>query len=162
MRLTIAQARALGIDERYLTDLKPIVLPDDTTKSKVIAAKGKTNRQPSGKPNKTEQRFIRGLDFMKAKGAIREWAFEPEKFRLADRTWYCPDIRITLPTGQNLFVEVKGGFIRDDAIVKLKVAAESHPYPFFLAVYQKKDGWTITRMPSRQFGWIAVDVEWAI
>lgn len=119
----------------------------------------------TGKMNRTEARFARLLDAMHAAGTIRAWAFEAEKFRLADRTWWTPDFRVTLPDGRNAFVEVKartrGGSVRwtDDGAVKAKTAPELHPCAFFLASYGD-GGWRVTRLPSRHHGWIEVDIEW--
>ena len=82
-----------------------------------------------GKMNKTEEAFSRVLDSWKAAGEIVRWDFEPEKFRLADNTFYTPDFRVIMIDMRIIFYEVKG-FWRDDARVKIKVAAELHPYPF--------------------------------
>jgi len=117
--------------------------------------------------NKTERRLSRILHFMKDQHDIRDWAFESEKFRMADKTWYTPDFRVTLPDALNLFVEVKvrkkdGGILwKDDAAVKIKTIAELQPYPFFLAVYDPT-GWEITRLPSRNWGWIPVNLQWRV
>ena len=81
--------------------------------------------------NKTEEAFSRVLEGWKATGQILRWDFEPEKLRLADRTFYTPDFRVIDRDSVVAFYEVKG-FMRDDAAVKIKVAAEQHPYPFML------------------------------
>ena len=88
-------------------------------------------RQEAGKMNKTEEAFSRVLEGWKATGQILRWDFEPEKLRLADRTFYTPDFRVIDRDSVVAFYEVKG-FMRDDAAVKIKVAAEQHPYPFML------------------------------
>ena len=55
------------------------------------------------------------------------------RLRLAGRTWYTPDFLAVQHISANehmpplfIFVEIKG-FMRDDAAVKLKVAAETYP-----------------------------------
>jgi hypothetical protein len=81
--------------------------------------------------NKLEERYSVLLDARKVTGEIHRWDFEPEKFRLADNTFYTPDFRLVLRDYTVEFHEVKG-FMRDDAMVKIKVAAELHPYKFVL------------------------------
>lgn len=58
------------------------------------------------------------------------WMYEAIKLRLAGNTFYTPDF--FLPRSLK-FVEVKG-FWRDDARVKIKVAAEMFPMFEFIAV----------------------------
>lgn len=82
-------------------------------------------------------------------GLIARFDFEPEKLRLADNTYYSPDFRVVAVGGLVAFHEVKG-FWRDDARVKIKIAAELHPYKF-VAVMVKKiakkrgGGWSFSR-----------------
>jgi hypothetical protein len=90
--------------------------------------------------NKTEAAYASRLEMLRLGGEIARWDFEPCKLRLAGGTFYSPDFRVILPDGLVEFHEVKG-FWRDDARVKIKVAAEQHPYRF-VAVQKrrKKDG----------------------
>jgi len=89
--------------------------------------------------NKTEQAYAAHLETLRLASEIDSWEFEPEKFRLADRTYYTPDFRIVWPDGTVGFDEVKG-FWEDDARVKIKVAARMHPYQF-RAVQRVGGGW---------------------
>jgi hypothetical protein len=89
--------------------------------------------------NKTEERYADQLELRRRVGEIREWAFEPENLRLADRTFYAPDFRVILANGEVEMHEVKG-YWRDDALVKIKVAASLHPYRF-IAVQWKGGDW---------------------
>ena len=79
--------------------------------------------------NKTEARYAALLQADWLRGKIARWDFEPVTLRLADRTSYTPDFRVILPDGLEEYHEVKG-FWRDDARVKIKVAAALHPYRF--------------------------------
>jgi hypothetical protein len=90
--------------------------------------------------NKTEAEFAALLETFRLAGEFERWDFEPEKLRLADRTFYTPDFRAIKPNGEIVFYEVKG-FMRDDAAVKIKVAADIHPYRFIL-VKKIKGGWS--------------------
>ena len=71
---------------------------------------------------------------------IKHWMFEPFKLRLAIKTFYTPDFLVVTADDLLEIHEVKG-FVRDDAIVKLKVAAEKFPFKFIMVRKQlKKDG----------------------
>ena len=89
---------------------------------------------PKTRMNKTEARYAR--EMIVPHGYTHR--FESIKLRLADRTWYTPDFFVYLPDGTVQVVEVKG-FWRDDARVKIKVAAEQYPeFRFVAARYIKK------------------------
>jgi hypothetical protein len=98
----------------------------------------KASHKP-GVMNKLEQDFAGLLQLSLRAGEIERWDFEPEKLRLADRTFYTPDFRVLDKDMTVIFYETKG-FIRDDAAVKIKVAAEMHPYRFIM-VHKDKQGW---------------------
>jgi hypothetical protein len=84
--------------------------------------------------NGTERIFADLLEKERLAGAILRWDFQPEKLRLADKTWYTPDFRVVDNQHRIVWYEVKG-FVRDDAIVKLKVANECHPYVFIMVFW---------------------------
>jgi hypothetical protein len=79
-------------------------------------------------PNATEQAYI---DYVlkpgRASGRIQEWYYEPITFRLANRTTYTPDFLVINVQSEIEMIEIKGGFIREDALVKFKVAREMFP-----------------------------------
>lgn len=90
--------------------------------------------------NKAEAEYARHLEGRRLRGEISSWAFQPEKLRLADRTFYEPDFRVIAEDGTVEWHEVKG-FWEDDARVKIKVAAELHPYRFIaVKIRPKKQG----------------------
>ena len=90
--------------------------------------------------NKTEAEYAQLLAMRKQAGEVAWYRFEGVKLRLADKTFYSPDFAVMLANGQLEMHEVKG-FWRDDARVKIKVAAEQFPFRF-IAVRKraKKDG----------------------
>lgn len=92
--------------------------------------------------NKTEALYANELRLREQASEIVWYRFESLKLRLADKTWYCPDFLVVFPDGRMEFHEVKG-FWRDDARVKIKVAAEQYPMFRFIAVSRKKGGWQI-------------------
>lgn len=81
-------------------------------------------RRTPGTMNKTEEKYCHLLENMKRSGEIIDYKFEPMKFRLAKDTTYCPDFMVVYENYIE-FVEIKG-FLRDDARVKFKCAAEMY------------------------------------
>ena len=103
-------------------------------------AKGNTTRRVAGKMNKTEEAYSKVLEARKLSGEIHHWQFEAMALRLADRTTYTPDFFIIMADGSIVFHEVKG-FWQGTGRVKIKVAAELHPWFEFTAVQLKKKTW---------------------
>lgn len=92
--------------------------------------------------NKTEHRFSIQLEMMKQDESILDWQYEAIKFRLGPNTFYTPDF-LVIYSDRFEIIEIKGGYIRDDAAVKFKVAAERFPW-FKWKMYQMKDhGWKL-------------------
>lgn len=97
-------------------------------------------RLKTGAMNKTEMAYAQYLEAKKAAGEVAWYKFEAMKLRLADNTFYSPDFAVMLPNGELEMHEVKG-FWADDARVKIKVAADMHPFRFIaVRVKPKKDG----------------------
>jgi len=86
-------------------------------------------RLKAGQMNKTEALYAEDLRTREIAGEIVWWKFEGVKLKLADLTYYSPDFAVMLANGQIELHEVKG-FWRDDARVKIKVAAEQFPLRF--------------------------------
>lgn len=95
--------------------------------------------------NKTEKRYAEELERRVERGEVIRWEYEPERLRLADNTYYVPDFRIVLTEGDLIeFHEVKGRrggtyYATDKGKLKVKVAAEQHPYVFAI-VWERPDG----------------------
>ena len=86
-------------------------------------------RLKTGQMNKTEAAYAALLEQRKQAGEILWYTFEGIKLRLADNTFYSPDFAVMGVGGELSMHEVKG-FWRDDARVKIKVAAELYPFQF--------------------------------
>ena len=86
--------------------------------------------------NKWETMYAEELMQRKMNGEIQWFGYESIKLRLAKATTYTPDFVVVLPDGRVEFHEVKG-FWRDDARVKIKVAAELFPWARFVVVTRK-------------------------
>lgn len=99
------------------------------------------------KMNKTERHRAIQLEAMKRDGQIRDWRFEEITLKLADDCRYTPDFAVIENDGTLRFEETKGGFIREDAWIKIKVAARRFSCRF--TVYQLKKGeWTIREIAA--------------
>jgi len=86
------------------------------------------------------------LEARRQRGEIVWWKYESITLKLADGTRYTPDFAVLLAGGEFEIHETKGGFIREDGWLKLKLAAGMFPFRFFLCQKQaKKDGggWSI-------------------
>jgi hypothetical protein len=95
--------------------------------------------------NKTEAAYAVLLEQHRQAGKIKDWMFEAITLRLARRTSYTPDFYVVLPDGSREFHETKG-FMRDDANVKLKVAANKFPSFTFRLVRRKAGFWDIVEV----------------
>ncbi len=172
MGLTRAECKSLGIEHLY---------PDARSDEAIIrelagerADEEWPTRDLSGKPpplkkepgdgyNKTERAFAADLSEAHRNGSIAAWWREPFKVRLAGRTWYTPDFAVlTIPAHQSLMLmfEVKG-WMRDDAAVKLKVAAETYPcFRWLLVTRSVRHGWEVRQVTRTGIGREPVVVPW--
>ena len=104
----------------------------------MVASKGRRRGNPTAGPNKTEQAFYQ--HFADVGGATL--IYEPIKLRIGPpggRCWYTPDY---MQTGQEnpILWDVKakakdgGPRVEDDALVKIKAAAEKYRECFVFAI----------------------------
>lgn len=105
-------------------------------------------RMKAGTMNKTEAEYAQLLDARKYAGEVAWWKFEGLRLRLGDGCGYTPDFSVMLQDGMMECHEVKGAkaIFRDDAKVKVKVAAQMYPFRF-IVVYpipkKKGGGWEV-------------------
>lgn len=92
------------------------------------------------KMNSLERAWAAVLEARQAAGEVQWWAWERVKFRLADGCYYTPDFVAILADGTIEVTETKG-FMRDDALVKFKVAAEQFPWATWRMVRRRKGQW---------------------
>lgn len=112
-------------------------------KNNIFKYKSKRYRK-KGEMNKTEEAYSQHLENLRIQGIILEWKYEPETLKLGKDCRYTPDFRVINKQEIIEFHEVKGTsrnkpFIEDDALVKIKTAAEIHPYKFIIC-WKTKDG----------------------
>lgn len=133
MGLSLDDAKRVG-----LAHLHPANAPVAAKPKPVPEVVAKASRPEADAMNGTERRYAELLETQRRNGEILRWDFESVKLRLADLTYYTPDFRVILLDGTEEFHEVKG-FWRDDARIKIKVAAEQHPYRFVAVSLVKKE-----------------------
>ena len=101
--------------------------------------------------NGTERRRAIELEALKRTGQIAAWWYERLTLKLADDTRYTPDFLILHLDGMLELDEVKGGFIREDAHVKIKLAAELYPFVFTMHKEPKKGApWILKDFTQRR------------
>lgn len=103
-------------------------------------------RHEPGVMNKTEAAYAQHLDYRKAAGEVLWWGFEVVKLRLAKKTYLTIDFLVQLADCSFEFHEVKGRkgerfWAEEDAMVKLKVAAQLTPIPVVVVWPRKGGGW---------------------
>lgn len=91
--------------------------------------------------NKTESSYAGELDLRVRAGEIAWYRYNGWTFKLADDTRYTPDFAVMLSSGELEAHEVKGWW-REDAKVKIKVAAGIYPIRF-IAVRKIRGGFTV-------------------
>lgn len=102
-------------------------------------------RLPAGTQNKTEAAYSTHLETRRLAGEIQWAAFEVITIKIAADCRYTPDFVVLNAQNEFEFHEVKG-FMTDDSLVKIKVAARNFPARFFLIFARKKKdggGWDI-------------------
>jgi len=95
--------------------------------------------------NETEKRFLQKL---RTRFPFQPIMIQAITLRLAHNCRYTPDFSYCLPTGALVFVETKGAFVREDAIVKLKTAAAMFPQFTFIKAQYKNGKWSEKVMPK--------------
>jgi len=86
-------------------------------------------RLKSREMNKTEAAYANYLEVQKRIGSVLWFDFEPMNLRLADKCFYKVDF-LVLPKNYHLEVHEVKGYWTDDALVKIKAAAEKFPFRF--------------------------------
>jgi hypothetical protein len=117
--------------------------------------------------NKLSRRFRdRVLEPAWVRGDLSDYKPEAVNLRLAGRTWYRPDWIVTERCHEHglqpriTLVELKG-FMRDDAAVKLKVAATTYPmYQWLLIKWDRKAGWDVRIVDRRGIGREPILIPW--
>ena len=94
------------------------------------------------KMNKTEAAYARVLDAEKQAGEVARWWFNAMNLRIGDNCFYQTDFLVLLTSGEMQIRETKG-WMRDDALVKLRAIAAQFPFRLFV-LKLKKGQWEKT------------------
>ena len=153
MKITYEQAIALG---GVIADEARRLLREGNSSPPITSP---ARSRASDGMNKTERAFWQTLQRSKSEHVIVEAYREPAKLKLAGNTWYTPDFMV-IPHCETCFVEVKG-FMRDDASVKLKVAAETYPsFRWLLVTRSGRHGWEVREVGPGGIGRHPIEVPW--
>lgn len=96
--------------------------------------------------SKLEESYSGYLHVLMLAGDIQRYAYEPITLRLAPKTTLTPDFLVITKDGQLELHETKG-FAREDAMVKLKVAARLYPFWRFWLVTRFRGEWKLRELP---------------
>jgi hypothetical protein len=144
MGLTYAEACRAGIGHLYPGVSEPIKRP-------VLDGLPVPSPTPDDGLNGLERAFFAAAERAKVDRRIDGVIPHPFRLRLAGRTTYQPDFIVSTHLELPLIVETKGGFFRDDARVKIKVAAEQYRqfFGFVLIHRPRKRDWECRWVTSR-------------
>ena len=101
------------------------------------------NSKARPRMNKTETRWAARLT---ADPTVLAHQFEAVTLRLARDCRLTPDFLVVHADGALGFDEVKGGYIREDAAIKLKVAVDKYPFFRWRLCAWKDGAWNIKGM----------------
>lgn len=136
---TQAHVDAFNAKKGQLPSKIPVIPPQNSGKAGNSAFA--LGRMKAGKMNKTEAMYAARLEALKYAGEVLWYEFEPMNLRLADKCFYAVDFLVMLKSGQLECHEVKG-YWTDDALVKIKSAAEKFPFRF-ISVRLIKGNWEV-------------------
>lgn len=116
---------------------------------KASSVKAKVPTEPRDRQmNKTERLYSRHLDHLKQIGHISAYWYEPWKIRIADNCTWTPDFVVINTDGtiewqdtKSWWAKAKKVGIEEDALIKMKAAAEMYPQFKVLATWFKDGVW---------------------
>lgn len=97
--------------------------------------------------SRLEQEYAQWLDVEVYDGRLTRWWYEPIRLRLAQQTTLTPDFLIERKVGERLEFHETKGWKREDAMVKLKVAAHMYSIFQFFLVTRKNRTWMWQEVP---------------
>ncbi len=92
-----------------------------------------------------EREMAAQLEMMRRNNEIESWKFEGVTLKLADSCRYTPDFFVVVSSkiiAHLRIIETKGPFIREDAMIKFRVAKEQNPWAEWQLHQRTKNGWT--------------------
>ena len=127
---------------RANANLLTAIAPDIAAADKQNDPGANVERKPATrrKMNATERGFSINLEAQRRTGDIDDYKFESVKLRISDRCFYTPDFVVERTHQRPLIIEIKGPFIREDALIKFKAAKELHHWADFEMHQRSTDG----------------------
>lgn len=119
---------------KYQAQVAAQLQPRGASPAHLVPAPAKRLRQATAGLNKTERAFGEWLLASAPADALIHT--QAVTFRLANGCRYTPDFVVSVPDQKPVVYEVKG-FMREDAAVKIKVAAAAYPWMTFVLVWRK-------------------------
>lgn len=113
-----------------------------------IKFRAASRQTPRNQPNRLEQDF---LNYIRNQPGVVSVRFNSITLVLANNVRYTPDVWVVMENGEAVFYEIKG-FMRDDARIKLSVAAQQYQeFQFVLVTRQRvRDPWVFTKCEVRE------------
>lgn len=144
LRMTEEELAALHAKRGRLAP--PVVtVPAKPTLKEAYQAKG---RMKDGGMNKLETRYAAYLEQQKLAGAIKWWAFELVKIKIAKNTHITIDFFVLTDLDELQARDTKPDrmAVADDALAKTKVAAELCPWRYFFVFPRDDGGWDLEQV----------------
>ena len=134
--------KAQGVSVHQIGEIAPPRSSQDATRGR---GPDPSEVWPWDAMNKTESRYAR--EHLQHNPDVIEWHYESINLRLGENLFYRPDFFVVMSDGRRRFVEVKGGYVREDAEVKFKAAALRYTLLAYFEMWQwtKKGGWVCIR-----------------
>ncbi len=122
-------------------DLNPLSSPSEPIKMIPRAGGDSLAGRSMTKP---EREMAMILEAMRRNNEIESWKFEGMTLKLADGCRFTPDffVVVSFLILRVRFVETKGPFIREDSMIKFKVAREQNGWAEWQLHQRNKNGWT--------------------
>lgn len=110
--------------------------------SPATGSKGKNRVRTAPRPKtRPEIDMASILEARLRSGEVKSYGFESLTLSIGDGTRYTPDFFTHLHTGEIQLIETKGPFIREDSLIKFKVAKKIYPCFDFQLWQLTKSGW---------------------
>lgn len=100
---------------------------------------------PEDKLNKTERLYRDRLEGMRRRNEVLWYVAHPGSIRIAEGLHYRPDFDVVDADRNYVVIEIKGGWIEDDALRGWKAACGARPYTRFIMIQYVKGKFTVIR-----------------
>jgi len=114
-------------------------IPSGNPEKRVVLVSGQAKHTDEQKLNKTEKAYLAVLRSL----GVKNLGIQNITLKIADDCRFTPDFNYLAESGVMIFVDVKG-FQREDAFIKIKVAARMFPqFGFQIVKKDRNIGWDV-------------------